>query len=263
VVGVVCLLSVGTGVTGLLGLYPQLDAGGLIDKGEAQALLAPFDDLIAGRDAELKRKFMPQVDLRAADQAFVDMRKAAGGGPEGKRRLVYAFWSEGSVGRSMFAIHEYIRDGQVVRVETQLRKEDELTGWRIANLHVRSAPENELKAQRQASLTIMPAPLVIAATFLVMTLSFSAAIAALLMKDVKRRWLWVVLAFVSAGAFRMDMLGAWTLQPIWIQLLGGGFTWSGSLFDPWVFTVSVPIGAIIFWANRIMAKPPPGPELTF
>lgn len=66
----------------------------------------------------------------------------------------------------------------------------------------------------------------------------------------KRKWLWVL--FVGVGLMQFNFnwaTGAWSLQPISFLLLGLGVMKSGPV-APWVVTLGVPFGAIIFLIRR-------------
>jgi hypothetical protein len=93
-----------------------------------------------------------------------------------------------------------------------------------------------------------------AAAFLTMGFVLATALACVLMKNVNRRWLWLPFTLIGFITFRMDTMGMWTLQLISFQLFAGSFTWSGSAFEPWIFGVSIPVGAILFW-TPIRARP--------
>ena len=66
----------------------------------------------------------------------------------------------------------------------------------------------------------------------------------------KRKWLWLL--FVSLGFVRLSFNwtdGSYGIQPIAFSLLGAGFFTSG-VFAPYIFNVSFPIGAIVFFFKR-------------
>ncbi len=70
----------------------------------------------------------------------------------------------------------------------------------------------------------------------------------------KRKWLWVL--FVSLGFLSINL--NWTdgdinIAPLSIQFLGASF-WRAGPFSPVILSVSVPLGAIIFFFRRTTAK---------
>lgn len=66
----------------------------------------------------------------------------------------------------------------------------------------------------------------------------------------RRKWLWVL--FVACGLVQFHLnwsSGEWSLQPLSVQLLGAGFAKGGPV-APWVFTLSLPVGAMLFLLRR-------------
>lgn len=65
----------------------------------------------------------------------------------------------------------------------------------------------------------------------------------------KRKWLWILFIIIGIGQFTINWAtGQWAFSPFSIQILGvGAFA---PLFGPWILTVSVPIGAIVFLLRR-------------
>lgn len=65
----------------------------------------------------------------------------------------------------------------------------------------------------------------------------------------KRKWLWILFIIIGIGQFTINWAtGQWTLSPFSIQIMGTGAF--APLFGPWILTVSVPIGAIVFLLRR-------------
>jgi hypothetical protein len=66
----------------------------------------------------------------------------------------------------------------------------------------------------------------------------------------RRKWLWML--FIALGFSRLSFNwtdGAYKIQPISFSLLGAGFLKAGP-YAPWIFTVAVPVGAIVFLVKR-------------
>ena len=66
----------------------------------------------------------------------------------------------------------------------------------------------------------------------------------------RRKWLWLL--FVALGFFQLTLNwtdGAFGIQPISFALLGAGFVRAGP-YMPFIFNVTIPIGAIVFLARR-------------
>jgi len=66
----------------------------------------------------------------------------------------------------------------------------------------------------------------------------------------RRKWLWVLFVAVGLVQFHFNWSsGDLQVQPVAFQLLGAGFFKSGPV-APWMFTVSIPVGAIVFLLRR-------------
>ncbi len=66
----------------------------------------------------------------------------------------------------------------------------------------------------------------------------------------KRKWLWII--FILVGMFKFSL--NWTTGQVWInllsfQILGAGFV-RASVYAPWIFMFSIPVGAILFWIKK-------------
>jgi len=66
----------------------------------------------------------------------------------------------------------------------------------------------------------------------------------------KRKWLWLLFVAVGLVQFQLDWTsGAWRVQLFSFVLFGAGIAKSGPV-APWVLTVSLPVGALIFMLRR-------------
>jgi hypothetical protein len=66
----------------------------------------------------------------------------------------------------------------------------------------------------------------------------------------KRKWLWYL--FVALGLVQFSFnwtTGAWNIQPISFMLFGAGFA-QVSQYAPLIFTIGLPVGAVVFLARR-------------
>lgn len=65
----------------------------------------------------------------------------------------------------------------------------------------------------------------------------------------KKKWLWVIFVLAGIASFSVDWTtGQWRIVPLSFQLLGAGA--SAPPYGPWVISVSLPLGAIIFLLKR-------------
>lgn len=66
----------------------------------------------------------------------------------------------------------------------------------------------------------------------------------------KRKWLWLLITLVGFGKFAMNWTtGQYEVQTLTVNLFSAGMFRAGPV-APWVLTVSLPLGAILFWIKR-------------
>ncbi len=67
------------------------------------------------------------------------------------------------------------------------------------------------------------------------------------MKTIKRRKLWLLFILIGIGALQLNWAtGQALIQVLSIQLLSASFFTAGP-YSPWIFGISLPLGAIMFW----------------
>jgi hypothetical protein len=140
--------------------------------------------------------------------------------------------------------------GEVQATVTMLRIGD--GPWQIDGLHVlRITPEvlkayeAEVEAARFTLAGKSPAHyIVLVGTGLsVLVCLVSAAVAGW-----RRRWGWMVGNLFGIGKVALNWTtGALFFQPLYVALLGAGFFKGLGATDPWIFSVSLPIPALLFW----------------
>lgn len=66
----------------------------------------------------------------------------------------------------------------------------------------------------------------------------------------KRKWLWMLFVALGFVQFSFNWTdGAYGIQPISVLLLGAGFSSAGP-YAPFIFTVAIPLGAVVFLFRR-------------
>jgi hypothetical protein len=66
----------------------------------------------------------------------------------------------------------------------------------------------------------------------------------------KRKWLWILFILVGFAQVTLNWSdGNVHINPLRVQLFGAGF-WKAGPFAPWLLSVSLPIGAIVFLLRR-------------
>jgi hypothetical protein len=246
-VGVILMLS---GV-----LQPNLISAPGLSATETEALSAPFNDLMTGHDEALKKSFVDGVKLDEADAQFAAMRKAVPGVAPISSRLVQWAKNVGPRGTEVLGVHEQSYPDWVVRIRTDIFRPDANSPWRLVNLSVDGAPLQALAANKFSLANKPPLVIVtIVGAILIPLIIWLTAIACLLLNDVKQRWLWFFFILIGLTTLQVGLNGAWKFQPISFLLFGGGAFWSGSAFEPWVFSVALPVGAILFWIMRALRR---------
>lgn len=76
-------------------------------------------------------------------------------------------------------------------------------------------------------------------------------------KGLRRKWLWAIFIALGLGKFSINWAtGAIGMQFISFSILGAGITKLGSSVDPWVISLGIPMGALVFLAFRHFRRPP-------
>jgi hypothetical protein len=66
----------------------------------------------------------------------------------------------------------------------------------------------------------------------------------------KRKWLWAIFVLWGYGQFSINWTtGVGSIKPFYFQLLGAGFMSAGK-YAPWILSISIPLGAILFWIRK-------------
>jgi len=83
-------------------------------------------------------------------------------------------------------------------------------------------------------------------------------------KLARRKWLWIVFILFGLGQVSLN----WTSGQLGFSLLSillfSGSAMASSIYSPWLISVSLPVGAILFWIFRNKLKlqlPPPEPAV--
>jgi hypothetical protein len=94
---------------------------------------------------------------------------------------------------------------------------------------------------------------------LALALSLYAFVTCIRTRIEKRKWLWLILCFVSVGRIGMSWTnGKSFFTPLWVQLPPA--TAFAQPYSAWVISLSIPLGAIVFLARRkrlSQGTPPP------
>ncbi len=223
-----------------------------LSQADAAALAAPFADLASGADARLLAQLPEDVDRTQAGQRIDEMQALLPGAAPTASRLVVWRKTQSPNGEGLSGVHEYAFPDHVARVDTALARANAAAPWRVEDLHLDVASRAEL-AQNQFTLAGKPARFiaVVAATIANPLFILATFLTALFWKGARLRWFWLIATLVGVGTLSMDgATGALAFNPQSVQLFGASAVWSGSAFEPWVFGVSAPLGALLFWLTR-------------
>jgi hypothetical protein len=75
-----------------------------------------------------------------------------------------------------------------------------------------------------------------------------------------RKTLWAIAILLGVARFQLNWTdGAFAMEPLNVQILSAGYVRASQL-SPWILSVSVPLGAIVFLVRRKRGKfgPVPG-----
>jgi hypothetical protein len=72
----------------------------------------------------------------------------------------------------------------------------------------------------------------------------------ILEKGMQRKWLWIIFILLGFVEFVINWTtGSMTFKPIAVGLFGAGAM--SQLYGPWIVSIYIPIGAILFWFRRM------------
>lgn len=247
--GMSSLALMGTGVV-------PPDFASTLGRQDAAALSQPFADLRAGNDDALLARLVEGTDPAQA-RAQIDTMQSLLPPAEPQRSRLTSWRSQvGTTGNRLWGVHEYDFPDHVARAETTLYRATSDAPWAIEGFHINVATRQQL-AQNVfdfASAPVAVKAIVVAAIVLPLFL-LATFLVVLFEPGLKRRWLWLLWVAFGVGTLYVNTSnGAFSFQPISIQLFGASATWSGSAFDGWVFGASIPLGALWYWGARMFRK---------
>ncbi len=148
---------------------------------------------------------------------------------------------------------------------TRLVRPDAGQPWAVQGFHLQVATTQELAVNDFTVNGRSPLQYLFLAAAIASPLAMIWALVKVVRRrGLKRKWLWGILAF--AGLFSLQMVwstGNVSINWLTVQLLDAGMTRGASRFDPWVITMTLPVGAFLIltglWANPARAKTPPAP----
>ena len=207
-------------------------------------------DLALRRDAAaLTARLTPDVAAAATPATMSGIfGEIPAGQPSPPELIGYESFRSAAVTRAQFT-YEYRFPGAWL---LGLVVVDTTTGSpRVAGLHLRRMPDS---LSRINAFTLRGRSVghfaMIAAGAAAVGLTIHALAACLRTRGLRRKWLWMLFIGVGMGRLMLN----WTTgdvrgQALWIQVLGVAVTRSG-LYGPWIVSVSLPLGALVFLLRR-------------
>jgi hypothetical protein len=229
----------------------------------AESLRDPAADAVISSTLEKLRQGHPQFDsaltpeLRkeVTPQLLAKMRAELPTGDLGTRKIVATNIIRDPEGTHIGAVDEYHRGGGVLVVDSRVSRAADGQPWLVSGLHMQAVTAAEIAANRFTGPGKSATQyLFLALTILSPLLMVAALVKVLHTSDLRRKWMWGVLAFAGLMSFKMNWAtGQVFTDLISVQLIGAGaFKGVGSL-APWVLTATLPIGALLIltgvWAN--------------
>lgn len=246
--GMASLSALGNGVW-----RPDFVAG--LGAADRAALAAPYDAISHERDADLIASL---IQGNEGTQAEIDrIQTLLPPGEPTSSRLTTFRSSVGTDGNQLWGIHEYDYPGHVVRAETTLYRANADEPWKVLGFHVNVVTRAELAANT-FNFAAEPSGVkgVIIASVIIPIFTLMTFLVALFRPGLKPRWVWLIAIALGVGTIYANTgTDALSFLPISVQLFGAGATWSGSVFDGWVFSASTPFGAAAFWLFAPRARP--------
>lgn len=238
------------GVEGL----STMQAPGLGDADRA-ALALPFEEVLAGRDAELLARLVAGLNAEQAQAQIDHIQSLVPQSSPPATRLLNWRMGMGTNGQWLIGLAEHTFDEHVGQSETQLSRANAQEPWRVAAFNINFVPKTEIPSAG-VSFAGRPANYmaVVAAVMVIPALMLATFWAALFWKGLKPRWVWLLMVSLGFCTISLNTVtGAVSFAPISVLLFGASVTWTGSAFDPWVFSFALPLGALAFWLTRAPA----------
>lgn len=247
--GAASLYAMGTGVW-----RPDFSTAPGVDAQNAAALAAPYDDVSQGRGAALEARLVEPNTGAQAEIARIQ-RLLPEGRPTSSRLTSYQV-TTGTNGNQLWGVHEYEYPSHVVRAETTLYRASSSEPWKVSAFHVNVMTREDLAARTFDFRSEPPAvQAVVVAAVIVPLFTLITFLVALFRRGLKLRWLWLIGIALGVGTIYANTgTDVLSFVPISVQLFGAGATWSGSMFDGWVFSAATPFGAAAFWLFAPKAK---------
>ncbi|MGC4076436.1 MAG: hypothetical protein QM702_05270 [Rubrivivax sp.] len=205
---------------------------------------------IAARDyAALKEAMAPELRTPDLDQRLQTMSRMLPPGPPTSVKTVGAnTLKAGAVTTYTITLEYEYPNTHLVAAVTLERHDDRLVlkGITFVPRTQSLEEENRFKLDGKGPLHYLVLALAVAVPLFVLY----ALVLCARTKFLRRKWLWLLFVAVGFVQFQFNWsTGDWGVIPLSVLLLGSGFATSGP-YAPWIFTIALPVGAIVFLLRR-------------
>jgi hypothetical protein len=220
---------------------------------EDQDLATKYIELLRARNFdEIASASDPRIQGPNLRDTLDEMADLLPGGAPTSRKLVGAQRHVGPEGTSTNVTFEYGFDGQWVLVNVALlRKEEAVTIVGFNVYPMTSSLEEQSQLQLAGKSLLHYSVLALAVGLPLLTIY--AFIVCARTQLTGRKWPWLIFILFGIGTFALNWTtGQWEIQPLSFQLLSASAV--ASLYGPWVVSVSLPLGAVIFLIRRKLGR---------
>lgn len=233
-----------------------------------------FDQLRTGDDVGLQANMAPAMrnpDILAqipAIRAYIPKQALSG-----RKVIAWRITMTSGDGKMLVERDEYDFGDKIVQMDTSLHQPQGGGAWETVGFHVQAATLDQLSVNSFSFKNRNPIQFLFLLLVIVSPgLMVWALVKVIRTKGLKRKWLWGILAFAGVFSFQMNWATGQIISNwLTVQLIGAGVVRGPSLFDPWVLTMTLPVGAVLIltglWANPARARRagrlPPEPAETF
>lgn len=253
---------------GLVALGLAACAPPILEPADESAARAVFDDIRAGNIDALMARMAPDQSNDETRAAFEQLRRdyLPSAAPEKVERVsfnVHTFAGTSGASRRVATVHHYTYPDRLLVAQTRLVSFDG-GPLLIEGFHVNVASTEQVAAAAAANAFTLEGKSVHQYAFLALVIASPllmiwSCIAVIRTRGFRRKWLFAILSFVGLFQFTMNWTtGILTANLLQIVLIGFTIARGTSPADPWLLTVTMPLGALLglllSWAHRSARK---------
>jgi hypothetical protein len=220
-----------------------------------------YDELRLGQDVTLAAHASPAMQKPQVAAQFAKLRGVLPPGEPRSMKLVgQAVRDVPGKGRAELISLEYDYGVAKTLFQTRLFRAQGAHDWRVVAFNLRVGTTRQLAGDRLTPVGKSP----LQYAYLALALSSPLMMIAALVKVLRTpgltyKWAWAPLCFIGLVGFQQNWATGQTLV-VWnsVQFFGLWLSNSGSAFDPWFITATVPVIALLVLGG-VLANPPRAP----